>query len=104
MRFRLLPSEVADWLTTGRCAGEIRIGPEPADRWGYRLELIDGTDWTVNPEQGCLVVGVPRSAAQAWSDSEAAISLDHLTGWGTGIVVERDLPRRVLRAKDPGTQ
>lgn len=101
VRFRLLPPEVSVWRTTGRCAGEVRIGPGPADRWAYRLELTSGPDWTVVPAEGCLVVGVPQAAVQAWADSEEAISLEHLTSWGTDLVIEKDLPRRSLRARNP---
>ena len=100
--FRLVPPEVSEWRTAGRCDAEVRIGPAPQDRWAYRLELTDSPDWTVATEAGRLLVGVPRATVQAWSDSEDAISLEHLTPWGTRIVVEKDLPRRVLRAKDPG--
>ena len=102
LRFRLLPPEVSAWRTTGRCAGEILIGPEPADRWAYRLELTGGPDWTVIREQECLVVGVPQTAVQAWADSEEAISLEYLTSWGTDLVIEKDLPRRTPRARNPG--
>jgi hypothetical protein len=102
VRFRLLPPEVAAWRTTGRCAEEVRIGPDAADRWAYRLELTTEPDWTVATEKGGLVVEVPHAAVQSWADSEDAIALEHLTPWGTVIVIEKDLPRRILRSRNAG--
>ncbi len=96
MRFRMRSPEVADWMATGQCAGEIQIGPLAQDRWAYRLELNPGPDWKITTESGCWNVAVPQSAAQHWADSET-LTLEYLTPWGTRLILEKDLPRRHLR-------
>ncbi|MEN9777590.1 MAG: hypothetical protein RJB04_1345 [Verrucomicrobiota bacterium] len=96
VRFRMRPLEVADWMATGQCTGGVQIGPLAQDRWAYRLELDSGPDWKISIEAGHWNVAIPRTAVQLWTDSEA-ITLEHLTPWGTRLILEKDLPRRLLR-------
>lgn len=74
----------------------VQIGPLAQDRWAYRLELDSGPDWKISIEAGHWNVAIPRTAVQHWTDSEA-ITLEHLTPWGTRLILEKDLPRRLLR-------
>lgn len=96
MRFRMRSPEVADWMATGQCAGQIQIGPLAQDRWAYRLELNPGPDWKITTESGCWNVAIPQLAVQHWADSET-LTLEYLTPWGTRLILEKDLPRRHLR-------
>lgn len=97
VRFRILPPEVASLRATGCCADEVRLGPSPGDRCSYRLALAADTEWAVALVEGTLTVSVPQAEIQAWADAETAIALEHVTPWGTRIVVEKDLPRRADR-------
>lgn len=99
---RMHPQELASWQSAGRWAEGVQIGPSTQDRWSYRLELSAGPSWNVTAEPGQLVVAVPREAVRDWADSEA-ITLEHLTPWGTRLILEKDLPRRLLRPekRDP---
>lgn len=98
VRFRLSPAEVADWMATGWCVAAVRIGPSVQDLWSCRLELSLESDWHASADAGHLVVRVPHDAARHWFES-GGIDLEHLTGWGTRLVIERDLPRRAARAR-----
>jgi hypothetical protein len=99
---RMLPPELASWQSAGRWAEGVQIGPSTQDRWSYRLELSSGPDWSAAAEPGHLVVAVPREAVRDWADSEAT-TLEYLTPWGTRLILEKDLPRRLLRPekRDP---
>ena len=99
---RMLPPELASWQSAGRWAEGVQIGPSTQDRWSYRLELSAGPSWNVTAEPGQLVVAVPREAVRDWADSEA-ITLEHLTPWGTRLILEKDLPRRLLRPEKRDT-
>jgi hypothetical protein len=93
---RMHPQEVACWRSAGHWAEGVQIGPSSLDRWSYRLELTSGPNWNVTAEPGHLVVVVPCAAVRDWTDSEA-VTLEHLTPWGTRLILEKDLPRRLLR-------
>ena len=97
VRFRMLPPEVASLRATGCCDGEVRLGPGPEDRWSYRLTMATDNEWAVALVEGTLTVSVPQAEIQAWADAETAIALEHVTPWGTRIVVEKDLPRGAER-------
>ena len=99
---RMHPQELASWQSAGRWAEGVQIGPSTQDRWSYRLELSAGPNWNVTAEPGQLVVAVPREAVRDWADSEA-ITLEHLTPWGTRLILEKDLPRRLLRPEKRDT-
>ena len=99
---RMHPQELASWQSAGRWAEGVQIGPSTQDRWSYRLELSAGPSWNVTAEPGQLVVAVPREAVRDWADSEA-ITLEHLTPWGTRLILEKDLPRRLLRPEKRDT-
>ena len=96
VRFRMRPPEVADWMAKGQCAGGVQIGPLAQDRWAYCLELDSGPDWKMSIESGLWNVAIPRTAVQQWAHSDA-VTLEHLTPWGTRLILEKDLPRRHLR-------
>lgn len=93
VRFRMRRPELASWLESGQQAEAVQIGPAPGDRWSYRLIATPESDWKVTSESGQLVVTIPMTVARSWADSDA-VSLEHLTPWGTRIVIEKDLPRR----------
>lgn len=93
VRIRMRPLEVTSWRAAGHWAEGVQIGPSSQDRWSYRLEVTSGPDWKVTAEPGHLVVAVPHEAVRDWADSEA-VTLEHLTPWGTRITLEKDLPRR----------
>jgi len=99
---RMLPPELASWQSAGRWAEGVQIGPSTQDRWSYRLELSSGPDWSAAAEPGHLVVAVPREAVRDWADSEAT-TLEYLTPWGTRLILEKDLPRRLLRPEKRDT-
>ena len=90
VRFRMRRPELANWLASGQQAEAVQIGPAPGDRWSYRLITTHGPDWNVTSESGQLVV-------TNWANSNA-VSLEHLTPWGTRIIIEKDLPRRNERS------
>jgi hypothetical protein len=102
VRIRMLPPELASWQSAGHWAEGVQIGPSTQDRWSYRLELSSGPDWSAAAEPGHLVVAVPREAVRDWADSEA-ITLEYLTPWGTRLILEKDLPRRLLRPEKRDT-
>lgn len=97
---RMLPPELASWQSAGHWAEGVQIGPSSQDRWSYRLELTSGPNWNVTAEPGHLVVVVPCAAVRDWTNSET-VTLEHLTPWGTRLILEKDLPRRLLR---PGNE
>jgi hypothetical protein len=99
---RMLPPELASWQSAGHWAEGVQIGPSTQDRWSYRLELSSGPDWSAAAEPGHLVVAVPREAVRDWADSEAT-TLEYLTPWGTRLILEKDLPRRLLRPEKRDT-
>jgi hypothetical protein len=100
VRIRMRPQEVASWRAAGHWTEGVQIGPASQDRWSYRLELAPDPDWNVTAEPGHLVVTIPHAAVRDWTDSEA-VTLEHLTSWGTRLILEKDLPRRLLR---PGNE
>jgi|688.fasta_scaffold634058_2 hypothetical protein len=102
VRIRMLPPELASWQSAGHWAEGVQIGPSTQDRWSYRLELSSGPDWSAAAEPGHLVVAVPREAVRDWADSEAT-TLEYLTPWGTRLILEKDLPRRLLRPEKRDT-
>jgi hypothetical protein len=102
VRIRMLPPELASWQSAGHWAEGVQIGPSTQDRWSYRLELSSGPDWSAAAEPGHLVVAVPREAVRDWVDSEAT-TLEYLTPWGTRLILEKDLPRRLLRPEKRDT-
>jgi hypothetical protein len=102
VRIRMLPPELASWQSAGHWAEGVQIGPSTHDRWSYRLELSSGPDWSAAAEPGHLVVAVPREAVRDWADSEAT-TLEYLTPWGTRLILEKDLPRRLLRPEKRDT-
>lgn len=89
-------------MATGQCVGQIQIGPLAQDQWAYLLELNPGPDWKITSQSGRWNVAVPRSAVQHWTDSET-VTLEHLTPWGTRLILEKDLPRRHLRTGNGDT-
>ena len=97
VRFRMRRPELANWLASGQQAEAVQIGPAPGDRWSYRLITTHGPEWNVTSESGQLVVTIPMTIARNWADSDA-VSLEHLTPWGTRIIIEKDLPRRNERS------
>ena len=97
---RMLPPELASWQSAGHWAEGVQIGPASLDRWSYRLELTSGPNWKVTAEPGHLIVVVPCAAVRDWTNSET-VTLEHLTPWGTRLILEKDLPRRLLR---PGNE
>jgi hypothetical protein len=70
LRFRLGRSEVEQLARSGSIEEIVSFGKPSENDLRYRLEKIDGDEFTGAFSNGDIMVGVPRSVADQWAGSE----------------------------------
>lgn len=75
LRFRLGKSEVESFGHSGSIEGGVRFGESSETDLRFKLQMIDGLEFTGKFSKGNIVVGVPRSLVDQWvSNEEVSIS------------------------------
>lgn len=75
LRFRLAKSEVASFGQSGSIEGGVRFGKSSENDLRFKLQMIDGLEFTGKFSNGNIVVGVPQSLVDQWvSNEEVSIS------------------------------
>lgn len=70
VRFRLGKSEVESFGKSGSIEGGVRFGGSSENDLRYKLQIIDGPEFTGKFSNGNIVVGVPHSIVDQWIGSE----------------------------------
>ena len=97
LRLRLSEAEVAQFATAGEVAYTIIFGPTPGQTLRYSLERLPAesaaTAVQLRYDAGRLVVQVPATLAQEWTDTE-------INGFSAQILVADQAELRILVEKD----
>lgn len=70
IRFRLGRSEVESFGRSGSIEERVRFGGSDENDLRYKLEIIDGPEFTGSFADSVITVGVPRSIVKDWVGSE----------------------------------
>ena len=70
LRFRLGKSEVENFGRSGSIEERVRFGISPEKDLRYKLQIINGSEFTGEFLNGDIVVGVPSSIVDGWIGSE----------------------------------
>jgi hypothetical protein len=91
IRFRVRRPDLEALCSAGCVEHVVRIGPEPADLFTYRLRVVALPDWSVARSGLGLTVDIPAEAVRRWTAS-AEVGLSHTAPWGVRVMVEKDFP------------
>ncbi len=70
IRFRLGKTEVENFGRNGSIQETVRFGGSPQDDLRYTLQKIDDSSFAGSFSNGNIVIGIPRSVADSWVNSE----------------------------------
>ena len=89
LRLRLRRDDVGRLLRDGAIEVVVRLGPDPAAYWTWRLELSAADVPGISLAGNRLTVTVPRQEAHAWADGQRT-GFYGTTPWGLALAIEKD--------------